>query len=63
MPYLLSIFLAPILGVTVDWFGHRSGQLFFSSILVVVGHSLMIHRLSGAIVPLAMIGLSYRYNT
>jgi hypothetical protein len=61
IPNFISVFLTPVFGVSVDWFGQRTAQLTTSALLLVVAHSIIYtHALAQAAYPLVLIGLAFR---
>lgn len=62
IPNLLSVFLTPIVGISVDWFGHRTAQLTGAALLLFIAHNLIYTQLIGPVLPLLLIGLAYRYK-
>lgn len=59
IPNFLSVFLTPIIGLGIDFFGHRTALFLFSSILLLFAHVFILLGIFDAKVPLAMIGVSY----
>ncbi len=60
IPYFLTVFSNPPIGMMVDWFGNRTAQLSISTLFLMLAHLLIYTKAVGAIIPLMMIGLSFR---
>lgn len=61
VPYFLTLFSNPLLGWLVDYIGFRTGQLCLATVLLVVAHGFIYAWPAiGAVLPLCLIGLSYR---
>ena len=59
IPYLISILLSPILGLGIDFFGHRADINTLSCVLLICVHMLLAYSNIDAVVPLVGQGLVY----
>eukprot|EP01032_Pedospumella_encystans_P022028 gene22028-24974_t len=60
VPNFISVFLTPVFGLSVDWFGHRTTLLFCSCVFLVVAHSVIyLGMLSSPVMPLVLIGVAF----
>ena len=59
IPYLISILLSPILGLGIDFFGHRADINTLSCVLLICVHVLLAYSDIDAVVPLVGQGLVY----
>ena len=59
IPYIISILLSPILGLGIDFFGHRADINTLSCVLLIFVHVLLAYSDIGAVVPLVGQGLVY----
>ena len=59
IPYIISILLSPILGLGIDFFGHRADINTLSCILLICVHVLLAYSSVDAVVPLVGQGLVY----
>lgn len=59
IPYFLTVFLNPILGLAVDYVGHRTMLLFCAATTLMIAHTLIYTAAMGAVVPLLCIGVAY----
>lgn len=56
------MFLTPVFGVSVDYYGYRTALLTSSAALLVVAHSIIYFQLwAQPVLPLVLMGLAFRY--
>ena len=61
IPNFLSVFLTPVIGISVDWFGRRTALLTCSAVLLIVAHTLIYEQKSGPVFRLILIGMAFRW--
>lgn len=61
IPNFLTVFLTPVFGVSVDYFGYRTAQLAASAGLLVAAHCIIYFQLWALpMLPLVLMGLAFR---
>jgi MFS family permease len=59
IPYTLTVCIVPLLGLLIDWIGHRTSQLILSIFLLIIAHGMIYLAVFGAFLPLILIGISF----
>jgi MFS family permease len=59
MLFLLAALLAPLMGLLIDFIGHRPALIITSSVFLLVAHMLMMFGLGNPLVPLLLVGTAY----
>jgi hypothetical protein len=62
MLFFLAAVLAPLMGIAIDYLGHRPALIVTSSLLLLFSHTLMMLGVGSPLIPLLLIGTAYSYD-
>ena len=61
IPNFISVFLTPVFGIAVDYYGHRTVLLTLAGLCLISAHTIIYTQMmASAIFPLVLIGLAFR---
>ena len=61
IPFLVSAFLSPLVGMAVDYGGHRTSLIAVTPLMLVCAHVIIAGGLWNPYLPLILIGMAYRF--
>ena len=61
LPFIVAACTAPLVGIAVDYGGHRTSLIAVAPFILVCAHAIMACGLWNPHVPLFLIGIAYRF--
>jgi hypothetical protein len=59
--FALAAVLAPLMGMTIDYIGHRPALIVTASLVLLLSHTLIMFGFGSPLIPLLLIGTAYSY--